>query len=212
MISNGKPSGDDARTFTEVARRQQITALAIDLVAEHGYANTSLARIAEATGISKAAVLYHFGSKAAVLENAYSTVINALVESVASAITNTTSASQSIEAYIRSLVDYVARNPTHTRLIVEALTTSDLGKPKQPPALDEHQQPRWAPLADAMRQAQQDGEFRQFDVRTYAIAVGGSIDAIFVESLTDPDFDLGHAVDELIEMLRHATRASKSSS
>ena len=62
---------EDAPTFTEAARREQITNLAIDLIAEHGYAGTSLAKIAEAAGLSNAAVLYHFGSKNAVLESAY---------------------------------------------------------------------------------------------------------------------------------------------
>jgi hypothetical protein len=52
----GRQPGDTL-TFTEAARREQITTLAIDLIAEHGYAGTSLAKIAEAAGLSNAAVL-----------------------------------------------------------------------------------------------------------------------------------------------------------
>ena len=91
----------DALTFTEAARREQITTLAIDLIAEHGYAGTSLAKIAEAAGLSNAAVLYHFGSKNAVLESAYAKVISDLAESVSTAMTGAPSARDSIDAYVR---------------------------------------------------------------------------------------------------------------
>lgn len=208
MTSKGGASGEGGLTFTESARREQITARAIEVIAERGYAKTSLARIADAAGISNAAVLYHFGSKAAVLESAYSTVIDGLVESVSTAMAGTSSAAKSIEAYIRALVDYVARHPSYTRIIVEALTTGDLGTSNRPPDADTHDKPRWAPLAEAMQQAQDEGDFRPFEVRTYAIAVGGAIDAIFVESLTDPDYDLDRAVDELVGLLHHAMRPS----
>ena len=60
----GMPSADShERTFTERARRQQLIGVTIEQVAQRGFAGASLARIAEAAGITKAAVLYHFGSK-----------------------------------------------------------------------------------------------------------------------------------------------------
>lgn len=43
--------------------RAEFVAIAADLFAEHGFAATSLDDIAAAAGYSKAAVLYHFGSK-----------------------------------------------------------------------------------------------------------------------------------------------------
>ena len=50
-------------TFTEEARRGQIIACAIEVLAELGYAQTSFARIAERLGISKSVISYHFGGK-----------------------------------------------------------------------------------------------------------------------------------------------------
>ncbi len=49
--------------FTETARRAQIMAAAIDTIAELGYGQASLARIAEAAGTSKGVIIYHFGGK-----------------------------------------------------------------------------------------------------------------------------------------------------
>lgn len=48
--------------------RQRILDIATALFAERGYAATSLADIAERLGTSKAALYYHFRSKAAILE------------------------------------------------------------------------------------------------------------------------------------------------
>ena len=148
------------------------------MIAEHGYAGTSLARIAEAAGLSNAAVLYHFGSKNAVLESAYAKVIGDLAESVWTAMSGAPSAKDSIDAYVRALVGFMLSHPTYLRLMIEVLTTSDLGQPGQPPEPDSSTPPRWAPLADAMARAQTDGDFRSFDTRTYAIALGGALDGI----------------------------------
>lgn len=194
-----------ARTFTEAARRDQITALAIDLIAQHGYAGTSLAKIAAAAGVSNAAVLYHFGSKNAVLEAAYAKVIGELGETVWTAMTQAGSAKASIDAYVRSLVDFLVSNPTYLRLMVEVLTTSDLGRSGEPPAAEAGTPPRWAQLAEAMSLAQQAGDLRPFNPRTYAIALGAAIDGIFAEALADPGYDLDHAVDELLELFHRAT-------
>lgn len=60
------PEGHGYRTGRE--RRAQILAAASDLFAQDGYAETSLARIAQSAGASKAAVLHHFGSKEGLVE------------------------------------------------------------------------------------------------------------------------------------------------
>lgn len=201
-----------APTFTETARRAQITNLAIDLIAEHGYAGTSLARIAEAAGLSNAAVLYHFGSKNAVLESAYAKVLGDLAESVWAAMSGAPSARDSIDAYVRSLVAFLLSRPAYLRLMIEVLTTADLGPPGRPPEPGPGTPPRWAPLADAMARAQADGDLRAFDTRTYAIALGGALDAIFAESLSDPGFDLSRAVDDLLDLFHRATASPLASS
>src|SRR5438067_13171134 len=64
MRSESSPIDQESRrTFTETARRAQIVAAAIDTIAELGYGQASLARIAEAAGTSKGVILYYFGGK-----------------------------------------------------------------------------------------------------------------------------------------------------
>lgn len=188
-------------TFIETARRDQITRVAIEVLAARGYADTSLARIAEAAGVSKAAILYYFDSKNAVIETAYAGVIAALTETVASAMVDAATARDSIEAYVRTLIGYLADHPTHMRVIVETLMARDL-------KIDgTESQPRWLPLADAIAKAQADGQLRAFNARTYAIALGGAIDAICAETLADPDYPLADATDQLVQLIQRATDA-----
>jgi AcrR family transcriptional regulator len=55
MRSEGSPIGQEAtRTFTETARRAQIVAAAIETIAELGYGQASLARIAETRAPARA--------------------------------------------------------------------------------------------------------------------------------------------------------------
>jgi TetR/AcrR family transcriptional regulator len=125
---------------------------------------------------------------------------------VSAAIAAAPTAWDGIEAYVRALVGYMSSNPAHMRLLVEVLVTGELGDAGSAPELVSSPAPRWAVIAALMTKAQQDGDLRPFDVRTGAIALSGAIDAIFAETLTDPQYDLQAAVDQLIELTWAATR------
>jgi TetR/AcrR family transcriptional regulator len=188
------PRTDAAKplTLTEQARRAQLIGVTVTLVARHGYPGTSLARIAEAAGISKAAVLYHFPSKDAVVEAAYASVLDALVAQVGAAVEPHTGAA-ALEAYIRSLVGYMREHPDHTRMIIEALI-AETGAPQGPSRHDT--------VAGLITAAVDAGDYRpKIDARATAIIINGALDAIVTESLTDPAFDTAGAADQLITML-----------
>ncbi|RKN40705.1 TetR family transcriptional regulator [Micromonospora endolithica] len=189
-------------TITEQARRAQLIGVTIDLVAEHGYPGTSLARIAEAAGISKAAVLYHFPSKDAVVRAAYGSVLESLTAYVGAEV-GARSGAAAIEAYIRSLVAYTRHHPAHTRMIVEAIA-GETGVDDTP-----HAASRRDSVAGLIDAARASGDYRpDVDPRATAVIVNGAVDAIVAESLTDPGFDTAHAAEELVTMLRRALGAT----
>jgi TetR/AcrR family transcriptional regulator len=178
-------------TLIERARRAQLIEVTIELVADRGYAGASLAAIAERAGITKAAVLYHFPTKAAVVRAAHEHVLTALVADVAAAVEAADTANRPA-AYVRSMVGHLREHPRHTRMIIEAMVHDDG---------DHDPAARWRPLAqliDAARLARGGGDI---DTRTTAIIVGGGIDAIVAEQLHDPDYDTAAAAEHLIEML-----------
>ncbi|WP_430789374.1 TetR/AcrR family transcriptional regulator [Actinoplanes sp. G11-F43] len=187
-------------TLTELARRAQLIGVTIDLIARHGHAGTSLARIAEAAGISKAAVLYHFPSKDAVVRAAYDTVIDGLTTRVGAAVA-TESGAAALAAYLRSITGYLRDNPAHTRMIVEGIGESPAVEdtPNAPSRRD-----AVAALITAARDA---GDYRpDVDPRVTAVIVNGALDAIVAENLSDPSFDTTAATESLITLLGQALR------
>ncbi|HEX5408105.1 MAG TPA: helix-turn-helix domain-containing protein, partial [Pseudonocardiaceae bacterium] len=71
MRSNNEPSG---RTFADEARRKQLVECAIEVIAEQGFAQASLARIAQRAGVAKSVVLYHFANKDELVEQVLTAV------------------------------------------------------------------------------------------------------------------------------------------
>ncbi|PDP88603.1 TetR family transcriptional regulator [Glycomyces fuscus] len=165
----------------------------VRLIAEHGNAGTSLARIAEAAGITKAAVLYHFRSKDALVRAAHESALTGLVEHVGRAV-ESADAERAPAAYVRSMVGYLREHPGHTRVVIAAVTDEDRRSSE-----------RWRPLADLMAAARRargtDPDARGPDLRTTALIVGGGIDAIVAEHLDHPDYDPVAAAEELVAML-----------
>lgn len=191
-MANEKKTRTREPTLTERARRAQLIDVTVGVVAEHGYAGASLSRIAEAAGITKAAVLYHFRSKDAVVRAAYEEVLAGLVGHVAEAV-EAAGAERAPAAYVRSMVGYLHEHPRYTRMVVEALSGG---------GGERHPHERWGPLADLMRAARRArGLGAEGDLRTLALVVGGGIDAIVAEHLDQADYDPTAAAEVLVRML-----------
>lgn len=189
-------AADRPLTFIEQARRAQLIAVTIDLIARHGYAQCSLQRIADAAGVTKAAVIYHFASKAAVVRAAYESVIGALTAAVGAGVAAAPTPAAAVEAYVTTIVGHLAANPTHVRVIVEAIAEDETDVADRP---DSPQ--RWQGLADLIAAA----HGSDVDARTLAIVVNGAIDGIVAEWLRDPGFDLPAATDVIVRTIRAAT-------
>jgi AcrR family transcriptional regulator len=67
MAQTGDPGGQAGGVRDRRGTRRAILAVARELFAAHGYAGTSVADIADRIGMSKAALYYHFRSKAEIL-------------------------------------------------------------------------------------------------------------------------------------------------
>ncbi|GAB2505418.1 TetR/AcrR family transcriptional regulator [Nocardiopsis aegyptia] len=189
-------------TLTERARRQQLVAVTIDLVAAHGYAACSLQRIADAAGLTKGAVIYHFASKNAVIRAAYDAVIEALTERVGAAVTLAPGPAAAVDAYVGSTIGHMAEHPTHVRVLTEALTPAvDTGVDEDPASPERRQV-----LADLVAAAVSAGEYRaDLDAVTLAVILNGAIDAVVAQTLADPGYDLTAATAAVLDMLHRTT-------
>ncbi|MEU0512785.1 MULTISPECIES: TetR/AcrR family transcriptional regulator [unclassified Amycolatopsis] len=183
-------------TFTERARREQIIECTIDLISTKGYRGTSLSAIAEAAGISKAAVLYHFASKENLAQAALEQVFEQFGDYVRARVDRQPDATSAVTAYVRAMISYQSAHRRHVRLITEVLLDDANGtKLKAPGSHDAGG--RWQGLAALLEDGQRAGELREFDTTTVALAIGGAIDGVVSHWLAHPELDLDAAADEV---------------
>lgn len=197
-----------APSLIRQARRTQLVEVTLELVAEHGYAATSLTRIARAAGITKGAVLYHFPSRDAVIAAAREFVLAELVADVGAAV-DASEATAAPQAYVRRMVGHLAENPRRARVLVEAgLHEAGLHEASRRAGVvpDDGARSasaaRWEALAALLQRARApSGEGPAPDRRTLAIAVGGAIDGLVAEMLEDPSYDAVAAAETVVRML-----------
>ena len=188
MATEISADGDGGGTFIERARRTQLIEVTIELVADEGYRGASLAAIAKRAGISKAAVLYHFASKDALVHAAHEHTLTELVAAVRRALAATAPV-DGPAAYVRTMIGHLREHPRHTRMLIEAMSNG----------FGEHgAAERWQALAQIL-DAAWPGRFA--DSRTMAVIIGGAIDGIINESLQDPGYDTAAAAEQLIAMI-----------
>src|SRR5580704_13111084 len=120
MLSETTPSGQQSdRTFTETARRAQIMAAAIDTIAELGYGQASLARIAEAASTSKGVIIYHFGGKDELIRELLQELIARASAYMRPRIEAEQTGAGMLRAFIESNLAFMAENRNHVAATVE---------------------------------------------------------------------------------------------
>lgn len=115
--ATGRPAPAAAKKRTRLApdvRREQILKAALAEFTAHGYAATSIAKIAERAGISKGNVYVHFASKDEIFETLLSAV-NGRPESGWAALRNGRDFTAFVDFFIDSA--YAALTPDHVAVI-----------------------------------------------------------------------------------------------
>ncbi|AMT71458.1 TetR/AcrR family transcriptional regulator [Mycobacteroides immunogenum] len=113
---------EESLTFTERARRAQIVAGAIEVLAGAGYPQTSLAKIAEHVGVAKSAVLYHFTSKTEVIESVMVEVFTRAATTIVPAVHAQSTATARLTAYIRANIEFIVNNRVAAIALLEIIT------------------------------------------------------------------------------------------
>jgi TetR/AcrR family fatty acid metabolism transcriptional regulator len=205
MRTKDKTDGQNRPTFTEAARRAQLIECAIETIATLGYAQASLAQIAKRAGISKGVIIYYFSSKEELIEQVVTDIYTAAVQAVTPQIAAQPTAQLQLQAYIRSAVDYIG---THRMRMVALLEIAlnfraPDGKLRYGGTSEE-----WilSALEARLRQGQEDGEFRAFDLRVMAVTIRRAIDAVAPLLAAHPNLDTDSYARELVTLFDRATR------
>ncbi|MFE1322535.1 TetR family transcriptional regulator [Kitasatospora phosalacinea] len=208
------------RTFIESARRRQIVAAAIEVIADSGYGKASFARIAKQAGLSSTGMIsYHFEGKDDLLREVVAEVLRVLEEYTRPRIDAETGLRARMRAYIESNVELAAAHPRELAALVailnghgdgeggsggdgdgdggggEGAEGGQVGASRR--AVLERQE-------RVVREAQADGQFGPFDARVLVTAVRGAIDALLVRLLREPGADVAASARELADLFDRA--------
>jgi len=107
--------GDVEQVITGATRRQIIDA-AVRLIAERGFAATSVEEIAEAAGVAKGSVYYNFGSKGVLFAAVLTEGVNRLTVGLREALVQHRGDAP-LQALVAELLRQVREHPDFTRVL-----------------------------------------------------------------------------------------------
>lgn len=176
-------------TAAELARRREILDATIAVIGRGGWAACTLQAVAAEVGVTKAAVIYHVGTKAALVEQAYAFVIAAFTQFVQERVEASTDPLDAVTEFALAHLDYMREHRDHARLIAESLHDAHDSGIDDSPTTPARAEPAIA-LIEAARTAGNGRARHPEDARVIATVVGGMIDSAVAAWLIDPDFDL----------------------
>jgi AcrR family transcriptional regulator len=198
----------DTPTFIEAARRRQMVEAAIEVLAEAGYAQATLERIAQRAGISRGLISYHFADRdelmAAVFAKAYEEGVAYMGTRIAAAKTP----AAMLRAYVESNLDYLRDHRNEVLAMVAVRRGGNLaGLGRSLAGLAQGR----AQLEQILHEGQRAGEFRDFDVHAMAIAIRNIIDGLPNHIGAEPDLDLDRFASEVLTLVSLATQTTRKS-
>jgi AcrR family transcriptional regulator len=207
MRSESSPIGQEStRTFTETARRAQIVAAAIDTIAELGYGQASLARIAETAGTSKGVIIYHFGGKDELMRELVAGLVARGVAYMEPQIDAEPTGAGKLRAYIESNLAFMGENRNHMVAIFEIALNARAADGSRLYNVSV-QDAGVAALEQLLAYFQGTGEFRVgFDPHVMAMAIRAAINAVPAQLARDPALDVAHHAREIADMFHIAAR------
>ncbi|MDZ7886646.1 MAG: helix-turn-helix domain-containing protein [Mycobacterium sp.] len=200
-------------SFTRSARKAQIVATAIDVIAEVGFAHASIRKIADRVGIAMSAVLYHFGTKDnlvdAIVEHMYRTMITQLAPAIHAEHT----AAGKLHAYIRSSINYFGTHRVALKALASLGTTYVPSDGRRFEELGLHpdiaEQLAVLDPTPILAAGQRDGEFEDFPLLSTAIALRGAVNGVAEKVLREPGYDAGSYAEDLIEIFGRIVGGSR---
>ena len=188
------------RSPAATARRAQIIAATLEVIADGGYAEASFARIAAHAGLSSTRLIsYHFASKEALIAACVDDVVGTLSREVGRRLRAETTAAGRLRTYITAVVEFSDehRRPMSAllQILLAGAWSTAVGH-----------EPAAAPLEALLRDGQRSGEFRDFDPAVVASAVQRSVEALPFRLAAEPDLDCTAWARELVELFDRGTR------
>ncbi|MFF7556722.1 TetR family transcriptional regulator [Streptomyces olivaceus] len=196
------------RRLSEDARRTQIVGATVTVIAELGYENATLARIAERADVSKGLVSHYFTDRDGLMETVARTTLAAMRQTVADSL----ALDDPVPDVVRAAIHRAAGlGTTHRaelaalRQIITSLRHAD-GTPRLGPADYEE---TYRGQEALFRRGQEDGTLRDFDTRVMAVTYQGAVDTMLTHLHAHPETDAHRYADALADLVVAAISAHR---
>lgn len=206
--SEGAPT-----TVASAARRSQILAATIEVLAEQGWRGATYARICEHAGLSSQRLIsYHFAGKDELLLQVVRSVYRAGDDYIRPQVLAEDTAPARLAAYLRANLEFLRDHRREMSALLEVVLNIRSGEGVlQLAGGREGLTAMVEAIGRILHQGQQDGDFRRFDVPTMARLIRHAIDGVNQQAALDPEFDFVTCTDELLTTFEQATRAGDRS-
>lgn len=202
-MRTGSQVGDGSRgTVGGRARREQIERAAAEVLAEMGYAASSVGRIAERAGVSKGVVTYHFPSKDELLRRVALRLFQECSAHIAASITGATTPAERLRAGISAELEFFSTRRIEFLAMAEIMANhrdASFGH-----AFDEVSTSETETLADLLAEGQAQGDFRAFDVHEAAHMITAAKNGLLDRWASDESLDLASASTKMLDFLLSA--------
>jgi AcrR family transcriptional regulator len=140
--------------------------------AARGFEDTRMDDLAEATGVPKATLYYHFGGKEEILAWVFRSTLAAMADAVAQAASRRGTARRRLEAIVRAQLRVMAERPAACRILI-----ADLGRLGRMPDIAEGVGRAFhAPVLQVLAEGASDGSWRRIkDPGAVASAIFGAV-------------------------------------
>ncbi|TWS24078.1 TetR/AcrR family transcriptional regulator [Tsukamurella sputi] len=194
------------RSFIEEARRGQIIAAAVEVLAESGFGGASLARIAERAGISKGVISYHFDGKDELMREVVISLYQNGAAMMTPRIEAATNAIGRIAAYIESNIEFLGANRQHITAMIEVVYGLRDADDRPVFSAEDGDNASVLPLAELLRAGQESGDFGDFDAWIMAQQIRDSIDGAATRAARDPGLDLAPYAEQMLALYLRAVQ------
>ncbi|MBW2712880.1 MAG: TetR/AcrR family transcriptional regulator [Deltaproteobacteria bacterium] len=136
-----------------------------------GFASARLEDIAERVGITRAAIIYHYGDKKTLYEAVLEAAFSSLTDSMRKELDSGSSHAERVERVVNTWIDVAGKRPTLARLYLrEVADAREEFRPEVKHLFD----PMFGLILEAVEEGQRAGAFRQFDPQHLISTLAGA--------------------------------------
>jgi len=204
------------QTFTQVKRRDQLVACAIDAIVEGGFQRTSVAEVARRAGVSKGVVTYHFPAKDELIRAVVADVLDAMIEYLdprLRAAEPGTYPERYLAAYVTAWAGCLRTHPRSVVALVRIYNSfrDESGEPDAALRILLDARARDVTLlTEILAFGQARGTLGAFSAPVMAATAKAVIDDLMLQFAADPGLDLEAYAAALVTLFERATAARQS--